>query len=349
MISLLIAATTLAQTSAPCPGFANCAYTVPRVNFAGQKSELTYTDRFGLSRTFEFYVRLPQTPGALPVIIWAHGGGEGRTIAGTDVLSEPSVLTAQAGYLTISPAFRPRNEAQQKALCDFLQAPTEQVCTTLINSPAWDRPFDIQAVLDLLETENRRQGSPLFGRVDMSRVAVGGHSAGSSATLSVAGARREILGKRYGGVEYFEDPRPKAFIGLSPSSPGASWMFDTGYRNPETSWTRIERPVLLVTGAGDAHEQQPHGRRLPFEFLPSAGNKFLVWIGDTAFGHGDYGDEPCAAGRAKCTPFEAVWSSSILSFLDAYVQRKPLAIEYLSKGYAARAAGNAFEVEWSAK
>lgn len=347
MISLLIAATALAQ-AAPCPGFTNCVYTVPRVNFVGQKSQLTYTDRMGLPRTFEFFVRLPQVPGPLPVIVWAHGGGDGIQNAGEGTLGEPSVLTAQAGWLTISPAFRPRTEAQQKALCEYLNATTEPLCA-LINSPAWDRPFDIQAVLDLLETENRRQGSPLFGRVDMSRVAVGGHSAGSSATLSVAGARREILGKHYGGVEYFEDPRPKAFVGLSPSSPGSSWMFDTGYRNGETSWTHIERPALLVTGAGDAHEQQPRGRRLPFEFMPASGNKYRVWIDDVAFGHGDYGDDPCGAGRAKCTPFEAVWSSSILSFLDAYVLRKPIAIEYLSKGYAAKAAGNAFDVEWSAK
>ena len=349
MKTLLLLIAAAAQTWAqPCPGFANCAYTVPKVSFAGQKSQLTYTDRIGLPRTFEFYVRLPQVPGPLPVIVWAHGGGDGIQTAGEGTLGQPSILTAQAGYLSISPAFRPRTDAEHKALCDFLESPGDAACG-LINSPTWDRPYDIKALLDLLETENRRQGSPLFGRVDMGRLAVGGHSAGSSGALSVAGAQRDFLGKHYGGVDFFEDVRPLAFVALSPSCPGQSYLFDTGYRNNETSWSFIERPVISVTGAGDAHEQQPRGRRIGFDSMPATGNKFLVWVDDVTFGHSDFGDEPCAAGRAKCAPFEAVWSSSILAVLDAYVLRKSPAIEYLSKGYMARAAGSAFEVEFSFK
>ena len=343
-----------AQQAPNCPGFQNCLYTpVSETEFVGQTIPITYDDVTGTERTFEVYVRVPNVRGKMPVAIWAHGGGEGRSEGGPSVFSRPSSLTAGAGYLSITPAFRARTPEQMKPLCEFLGATTEQLCG-VINSTMWDRPYDIQAIIRLLRRENAREESPLFGRVDMERIAVGGHSAGSTGTLSVAGAYREFVDKRYGGTDYFEDPTPIAFVALSPSAPGDSNLFDTGYKNAQTSWDKITRPVLILSGEGDSHMQFPHGRRIGYDYLPEAdGTHYRFWFNDVDFGHGQFGEDPCelpgAAGKRKCDVFLDAWSSLILSYLDGYVLKNQRALDYLNNGYATRITPPSFTIEMSRK
>ncbi len=215
-----------------------------------------------------------------------------------------------------------------------------------MNTPAWDRPFDVKAILAALRRENEREGSALFGRVDMSRVAVAGHSAGSTGTLSVAGAWREFYGKRFGGVEYFEDPAPVAFIALSPSAPGESNLFDTGLRSPRHSWDAITRPVLILSGEGDASRQNPHGRRIAYDKLPEAGGShILYWYDDVDFGHAMFAEDPCdSVGKRKCDVFLESWGAAILSYLDTYVRGNGRAREFLDNGYVTKIPGPAIGV-----
>ncbi len=350
----IIATLAYAQTVPNCPGFPGCRYTpVLDVEFAGQTLTINYTDITGLDREFQVYVRVPAIrTGKLPVMIWSHGG-EGRNTAGPNVFVPPSELTAAAGYLTITPAFRPRPPKEHKALCDFLGAPSDELCDAL-NSAGWDRPFDMQEIIRLLLREHNREESPLYGRIDLDRIAVGGHSAGSGGTLAVAGANRQYWGKQYLGSEYFEDPAPIAFIALSPSAPGFSNMFDTSFQNPLHSWSNITRPVLVLTGRGDANEQNPHGRRLAFERMPdAAGTHYRFWFDDVAFGHPTFGEEACdlpgQAGQRKCAAFIATWSSAILSYLDAYVNKDKRALDYLNSGAITRIPGPIMEIQMSRK
>lgn len=348
---VVIALTLRAQQAPSCPGFQNCVYTpVSETEFAGQVVPITYDDVTGTERTFEVYVRVPNVRGKMPVVIWAHGGGEGIAQANAGVFERASKLTAGAGYLSITPAFRPRTPEQKKPLCEFLGATTEDLCG-LVTTTHWDRPYDIQAIIKLLRRENAREESPLFGRVDMERIAVGGHSAGSGGTFSVAGAYRNFLDKRYGGVDYFEDPTPMAFIILSPSAPGDSHFFETTYRDARTSWDNVVRPVLMLSGEGDANSQNPHGRKLVFDHLPEAnGTHYRFWFNDVAFGHGQFAEDACdAAGRRKCDLFLQAWGSAILSYLDGYVLKNQRAMDYLNNGYATRITPPSFTIEMSRK
>lgn len=336
LLSLLLAANGYAQPA--CPGFPNCLYPDgQKYEYVMQTVNITYQDAMGRPRTVEVTFRAPASrTGPLPVVIWAHGGGEGRNFEGASVgaLSDWSEATASWGFFTASPAFHARDEADQEALCKFLGV--EPDCTA--NSTQWDRPYDIKAILDFLEEQNR--SGVLRGRIDMSRVAVGGHSAGSSGTLSVAGAVREIEGKRYGAT-YFADPRPKAFIALSPSAPGNSAMFDSRFNDPSTSWDNIPRPVLFMTGLGDGHEQFPQGRRIPYDLI-TPGDKYRLWIGDNSFGHGMFGDDwgSCGDGLVparKCGPFQELIKSTVHAYLDTYLEQKAAARTFLENGYAAEA------------
>ncbi|MBI4909239.1 MAG: hypothetical protein HY820_36805, partial [Acidobacteria bacterium] len=285
IFTFFLAAKLAAQPA--CPGFTNCLYPEgQRYEFSAQIVDITYTDVTGRPRTVEVTVRVPSArTGSLPVMIWAHGGGEGRNTEGASrgALSYWSETSAEWGFLTVSPAFHARNQEDQAALCIFLGVEPE--CDA--NSTQFDRPYDIKAILDFLEAQNKT--GPLTGRIDMSRVGVGGHSAGSSGSLSVAGAVRDIEGKRY-GADYFGDPRPRAFVALSPSAPGSSAMFDSSFNDPSTSWDDIPRPVIFFTGLGDGHEQFPQGRRIPYDKI-TPGDKYRLWVKDNDFGHGMYGDD----------------------------------------------------------
>lgn len=318
-----------------CPGFPGCLYPQQQTyEFTKARQNITYMDVTGRPRTIEITIRIPTgRTGPLPVVVWAHGGGDGRNGIGASdgALSDWSTFSATSGYLTVSPAFHARNEADQAALCNYLEA-SESECE-YINSPSWDRPYDIKAILDFLRDQN--QSGPFEGRIDMNRIAIGGHSAGSSGTLSVAGAARLIHGTKYGAA-HFADPRPKAFVALSPSAPGFSYMFDKSFNDPETSWDNIQRPVLILTGAGDAHEQTPRGRRIPFGYLP-AGDKYRLFVNDIAFSHGSFGDNlhDCEgnAPERRCEVFQDVLHSAVRAFLDAYLDQRQQAITYLQNGY----------------
>ncbi len=338
LIFFVTAAAGFAQVE--CPGFPNCLYTQQQeYEFATSRANVTYNDVSGTPRTIEITIRTPNRPGPLPVMIWAHGGGDGRNGEGASAgaLSDWSTFTARAGYLTVSPAFHVRNAADQSSICKHLGYAEGTECDSF-NSLGWDRPFDMRAILDYLARQN--QSGALQGRVDMSRIGIGGHSAGSSGTLSMAGAHREYNRKRFQGPEWFEDPRPKAFVAMSPSSPGFSGLWDTSYRDSTNSWDSIQRPVLMVTGAGDAHEQTPRGRRIGHTYLPP-GDKYLLYIDDTDFGHGDYGDDlnECVYSRvssAKCAVFRTVLHSAVLAFLDGHVQGSQQALDYVQKGVVQR-------------
>jgi hypothetical protein len=333
-----------------CPNYPGCLYTPARsYGFERMTMRTTYTDLMGLPRTVEFTARIPiGRSGAMPVILWAHGGGEGLNApnASRGALSVWSEITAESGYLTISPAFHAREDEERRALCGYLGYPEGEVCDRL-STPLWDRSLDIKAILDELERQNLE--GPLQGRIDMGRIAVGGHSAGSTGVLTVGGAGRQFRERRY-DASLLADPRPRAIVALSPTGPGLHATYDRSFNDDTTSWDTITRPTLAVTGLGDAHEGAPHLRRVPFAYMPP-GDKYQLWIKDVTFGHGAYGDdlETCGENvtRRKCEAFKAVLTSAVLSFLDAYIEQRQEARTYLESGFITRTSTEL--VEWSTK
>ncbi len=340
----LIPATVAAQD---CAGFPDCVYR-PSQKFAITKStqRTTYQDVTGHDRTVEFTLRIPKNKtGPLAVVIWAHGGGEGLD-SSVGALTDWSTVTASAGYLSVSPAFHARNPQDQQYLCDYLGVSDPVTCADF-SATSFDRPFDIRAVIDALDKLN--QSGPLAGQIDLARLAVGGHSAGSSGALSVAGAAREYNGKRFTAA-FLSDPRPKAFIALSPSAPGLSFLFDSSFQDPSTSWDKIDRPVLIFTGTGDSHEQFPSGRRIPYNNMP-AGDKYRLVFADTSFSHEAFGDglHDCGGGvpKKECRMFQNAITSTVLAYLDAYLNGSRQARDYLQNGYMKHAAPG--PSEWSMK
>ncbi len=333
-----------------------CLY-LPSNKFAFQTttSQTTYTDNAGRQRTIKFAIRKPVgAPAPMPVVIWSHGGAGGKTDPLNSIV-EWSETTAEAGYLTISIAHTPRSNQERKQLCQSLDINNPSTCE-VFKYLNWDRPFDIRAVIDVLEQMNQ-QGT-FRGQIGLNHIAVGGHSSGSSGALTVGGALRNFTGTPVD----LSDPRPVAFLAFSPQQPGGEGFFDTDFQKPAHSWMRIERPVLIGTGDGDntcnrgeepgsCYGDHPYGRRIGFERMPP-GNKYRLYIHDTDTFHTlfELNSSKCqtlGVNQQKCDEI-ARWLRSVgLAFLDNHVRQNVFARQWLQSNNIETASRGI--AEWSRK
>jgi len=213
-----------------------------------------------LSRHREIPLRvfLPAATHAAPVVLFSHGLGGSRE--GSAYLGQH---WAACGYVVVylqhpgsdtsvwkNQPVENRMEAMQQAASieNFLQ-----------------RVQDVPAVLDQLTIWNKTTGHPLNGRLDLSRVGMSGHSFGAVTTQAVSGERFAIGGTRY------TDPRIKAAVAFSPSSPR------TG--NARDAFADVKIPWLLMTGTKDVapigHEDVA-SRVAVYAALPPGGKYELV-------------------------------------------------------------------------
>ena len=98
------------------------------------------------------------------------------------------------------------------------------------------RVQDIPAVLDQLARWNRTRGNEWYGRLDLSRIGMSGHSFGAVTTQAVSG-------QRFMGQARFTDKRIRAAIAFSPSSPRRG--------DPNTAFGSVSIPWMLMTGTRD--------------------------------------------------------------------------------------------------
>lgn len=337
---------------AVCGPYPGCLYVPPAAYSVGLTTAVvTYTDVASLQRNVAIAIRRPiGRPGPLPVVIWVHGGGEGHSNPLTS-MDEWSTITAEAGYLSVAGAHERREGASLNRLCRVLGVSTTE-CPTF-QPLHWDRPKDVSAIIDHLVAMNAQAG-PWHGKIDVNRIVVGGHSMGSAAALTVAGARRLLVGNAPWNLT---DPRPIAFMGFSPQGPGNMGFFDTDFKQPHTSWDGIARPTLIATGDGDAFcgpsrdmcTETPMGRRIAFERL-RPGDKYLTYIKDVETFHGMFAmnTSQCAeknVSQTECARFASWLQASALAFLDFYVEGRLPARTWLQNPFLRWASGAVAEIE----
>ena len=274
---------------------------------------VTYQDVTGTVRKVPLLIFAPEGDGPFPIVTLSHGGAAGA-VSGRTKLTEWGEIIAKAGYVSIMISHVPRSDAARLALCEAIEV-TAEACQTFkfLN---FDRPNDIAAILDALD-ELGRVHPGLGPRMDPSRVAVAGHSAGSGAALTVAGAERLV-----GDVSFFgEDARPLAFLAFSPQGPDIA-LDNFG----ERSWDGVERPVFFATGSGDETDGVPDAdtRRVPFESAPAGEGKYLLFIDDERAIHTTY-----ALSNVPDPRVEQWLVSGALAFLDAHLKDSERALEYI--------------------
>lgn len=238
-------------------------------------------------------------------------------------------------------------------------------CNSINNLGLWDRPHDIEAVINALHDGLIPE---LNGWVDLHRIAVAGHSNGSNSALNAIGLRRALPN----GVKVaapFPPPlperpaqprRPVAAIALSPMGVNNYGLYDTaaglGDDAADHSWRELaDIPVMTLTGDGDNHckpgrfvcnGSDSTGKRLiPFFRMPR-GDRYLVLISDARTGsivssHERFGRLEHAAcppaSEARCRETERWLKSAIIAFLDAHLHDSRQARSWLASDRLSRA------------
>lgn len=357
-IALLMFATATAFAQAPTCAASpapDCLYAAPAsYGFTSFARNVVYSDNAGSQRVVKLLIRQPMGAALpMPVVIWSHGGTEGKKDPAAS-MAEWSTVSARAGYLSIAIAHAHRDDASRTALCTSIGMDAE--ACKLFAHLNWDRPFDITAVLNEVE---RMAASELRGVIDIDKIAVGGHSAGSGGAQTIAGAKRNFVNPP-GGLS---DPRPIAFLAFSPQQPGQSGFFDARFKNPEHSWTNVLRPMLTATGDGDdgckpsdiagqCIGDTPFGRRIGFQRMPATGDKYHLFVHDADAFHMlfELNAEECPqknVDAAKCVEIVRWLSSTAIAFLDGHVRQLPAALQWLQSNRIEQASGGV--VEWQRK
>jgi predicted dienelactone hydrolase len=314
------------------------------------------------SKDLELSIEYPTRGGPFPVIVFSHGYGS------SDRGYEPLIsYWTSYGYVCIRPSHadagtmrdtlrealerRPQQQQRQRRTqpTSGQEQPRERNAMEAIwdreREPQWrDRVLDVKLVLDSLD-ELERQFPELRGKMDHSRIGVGGHSYGAFTAMLINGARTFS-----NPPLSLADPRVRAAVVMSPQGTAANRGLT------EQSWTEVRIPVMYMTGSldrGATESETPEWRKQAFEFSP-AGDKYFVLIpgashlsftggaGAIAFestqtspyGYGQRGNYPQQnpqrpAGFANRGPFNTIKITS-LTFWDAYLKNDTGAREVLT-------------------
>jgi len=206
-------------------------------------------------QSLEVVATYPKSGGPYPVIVFSHG------MYGAGELVRPvAEYWAKHGYVVLAPT---HDDSLKYASAQQIRSALQGNLDNLSSAP--QRPRDINLLLDNT-AELIRQAPDLKGKMDLKRVGMSGHSFGAWTTQVVAGMS---LGGRQVG-----DPRPQAFVVLSPSGLG-------GGITP-SSLKSMRGPMLFVSGDNDRGRFQGEPgvyRREAFRYS-AEGDRYLVWIKD---------------------------------------------------------------------
>lgn len=187
------------------------------------------------------------------------------------------------------------------------------------------RVQDIHFLID--ELARRNQSDPrLKGKLDLSKIAMTGHSFGAGTTLAVAGQkylRRGLTAK---------DPRIKCAIYYSPPVSPLAVQFPAVFSD-------IAIPGMVMTGTEDNSpigETKAENRRVPFDAIPQHDQYLVNFIG---------GDHAIFGGRTVRREKDAYFHEHIakltVAFLDAYLRGDQQQREWLKKDAASYLADSA--------
>ena len=216
-------------------------------------------------------IRAPAEPhGPCPVILFSHGLAGARE--GYDHFT---ATWAAAGFFVVQPSHpgSDTNAFRSAGLAGLSDAMHRAVLDPQV---AASRPKLISRLIDLLP-QVQAAAIGWQGTLDAAHIGVAGHSFGAWTAQAVSGVRFRLAD----GTKTVADPRPVAFIALSPSG--------SGPLQPPDAWDHTSRPMLFITGTEDvmpAFLTRPGDaprdltwREQAFRRVPAGGQYFAVFAG----------------------------------------------------------------------
>ena len=207
-------------------------------------------------------VYLPAEDSSAPVVLFSHGLGGSRE--GSAYLGKH---WSARGYVAVFLQHPGSDESVWKNVAAAQRMKAMNQAADARNYLL--RVKDVPAVLDQLERWNTTKGHVLKGQMDLKRVGMSGHSFGAVTTQAVSGQRAAR------GNFSFQDPRIKAALPMSPSSP-------RGGSDPKQAFGSVTLPWMLMTGTKDVAiigDADVASRLAVFPALPPGGTYELVLDG----------------------------------------------------------------------
>lgn len=288
------------------------------------------------SRNRDLAVRViyPEGAGPFPVIVFSHGaGGSARTY---DALAR---FWATHGFVVLAPNHADAGTAVKDPAIESVREPAADAAP---DPKSWEtRARDLAFVAAATGAVEARVPA-LKGKLDDTRVGVGGQSYGAFAAMLVAGASVELSKKDK--PKSFADPIPKAFLFVSPPGKGQQGL-------AEKSWAAVERPLMVLTGTRDVGpKNQDASWRLDSYQLSPPGGKYAVFIeGASHLSFTGLAAEPGAAlpkssGKKASPDAEVAIFKDVkiatLAFWDAYLKDDANAKAFLQTDALMTESGN---------
>ncbi|MBK1831001.1 hypothetical protein JIN77_09715 [Verrucomicrobiaceae bacterium R5-34] len=202
---------------------------------------------------------LPKQTSARPLVLISHGGAGSR-----HGMYAIAAELAKQGYVALclehvtSNTDNIRQRMRNKGLgfkAALLDSGKDMI-------PRKNRPLDVKFAIDLATQLNT--SDPRFkGRMDLTQIAIIGHSYGAYTAMVSCGV------KPVGLAENLADPRIVLGIGLSPQSANGEFF-------NQDSFKKVTRPFVGISGTRDIAGQ---GHRDFFQLMPK-GDKHLIWFYD---------------------------------------------------------------------
>ncbi|TAG76696.1 MAG: dienelactone hydrolase [Burkholderiales bacterium] len=217
-------------------------------------------------RVIPIKVRVPEGTAKAPLVIFSHGLG--GSVEGGKTWGE---VWSASGYLVVH-VQHPGSDtpALRESFASGDGEPKQRMRNIATPENLIGRVDDVRFLISEIERKQRSNATSWMSRVDLSRIAMTGHSFGAHTTMALAGQRYP------GPVKTLSDPRIKAFIALSPNATGLPRTFPDRFGS-------MNAPFLSITGTQDAEpfaaernmKKMVEKRTAVFEHQP-AGDKYLL-------------------------------------------------------------------------
>lgn len=281
------------------------------------------------NRTIPIKVYFAKRESPVPVVLFSHGLGGSRE-------ANPYLGThwVKAGYLAVFIQHPGSDVSVWKDLPLTERMGALKEAANFRSS--LHRYRDVPFVIDQLERWNAEEGHPLFGKLNLDKIGMSGHSYGARTT-------QVMMGEKFRVETKFADERISAFLPFSPSI--------SKQLTPEESFGHISAPVLLMTGTKDGSpidpSKKPEDRMKVFTGLPD-GDKYQLVLKDAE--HFAFGSSTDGFRDNKRFPHHhpAIQKISTL-FWDAYLKDDAEAKKLLQSESLRDAAGLVTEDRWEWK
>lgn len=250
------------------------------------------------NRSLPIKIYLPTSGTApYPVVIFSHGLGGSREAA--VYLGD---YWSQHGYLCVF-VQHPGSDTEvwHSSAMGGRQAVLAKLKPAANGQNLVDRAGDIKFVID--ELEKRNQNDPtLKGKMQLSKIAMAGHSFGAGTSLAVAGQSYPLNGSP------LKDKRIISALYLCPPVTKA---------DPAKSYGSINIPGITMTGTEDVspiNDTKAEDRRIPYDNIKGKQQYLLNIIGAD---HGTFGGRAFRAPKESDTKYQEIIEKVSTEFLDA--------------------------------